>query len=233
MKPRRLHTAHPPPAVSIILCTYNRKRLLPRALRSVKRQTFHLWELVIVDDGSTDGSEKLLLSFARKNSRVVYIRHDNQGLAQSRNVGLALARGQYVTFVDSDDEYTRDHLARHMAYLQSHPSLHAVFGGMKIVGPRRKHFVPDVLRPGRRIHVSKCHAAGTLFAKRSSMAAVRGFRSIPFSEDYDLIRRLSRRFRVRRINIPSYIYHVDSKNRLCDLFEQGGAPRIQKYREGH
>lgn len=220
----------PSPLISIILCTFNRKRLLLRAIRSVLRQTYTSWELVIIDDGSTDGSERLILPLARKDPRIVYARHTNKGLAHSRNVGLKLAAGTYVTFLDSDDEYTRNHLALHVSHLQSHPALDAIFGGMKVVGPRAKHYVPDVNRPGKVIHVSKCHAAGTLFAKRECLSALRGFRKIPFSEDYDLIKRLENRFRVQRVSHPSYIYHVDSDNRLCDLFEKGGVAGILRYR---
>lgn len=218
------------PVISIILCTFNRKRLLSRALRSVFRQTYRSWELIIIDDGSTDGSERLLLPLAQRDGRILYTRHANKGLAQSRNTGLKLARGKYVTFLDSDDEYRRDHLSLHLSHLQSHPKLDAIFGGMKVLGPRAKHHVPDVNKPGKVIHVSKCHAAGTLFAKRKCISALRGFREIAFSEDYDLISRLKRRFNVRRVHHPTYMYHVDAENRLCDLFEKDGVRGILRYR---
>lgn len=223
---------HTSPLVSIVLCTYNRRKLLPRALRSVRKQTFRNWELIVIDDGSTDDSESFLRTFARSETRMRYRRHANMGLASSRNVGLQLARGTYVTFLDSDDEYTPRHLAKRVAYLQSHRDLDGIYGGMKIIGPRHRQYVPDVDRPGRKIHASRCHAAGTLMATRVSLAGVGGFRRIPFSEDYDLIDRLQQRCAVGKVGFRTYLYHVDSNNRLCDLYERGGAGLIQHFRRG-
>lgn len=220
------------PLVSIVLCTYNRRNLLPRALHSVREQTYRNWELIVIDDGSTDDSESLLRTFARSERRMKYRRHANKGLASSRNAGLKLARGTYVTFLDSDDEYTPGHLAKRVAYLQSHRNLDGIYGGMKIIGPRHRHYVPDVDRPGKKIHASRCHAAGTLLATRVSLAGVGGFRRVPFSEDYDLIDRLRQRCVLGRVGFRTYLYHVDSDNRLCDLFERGGAGAILHYRRG-
>ncbi len=218
------------PEVSIILCTFDRKHLLPRALASVQKQKFRSWELILVDDGSTDGSERLLLSFQRKEPRSVYFRQPNKGLAEARNAGLNIAGGKYVTFLDSDDEYLPNHLQKRITYLHSHPDLDAVHGGLKPAGPREKQYVPDVNNPGGKIHVSLCHAAGTLVVKRTCLLSIKGFRQIPFSEDYDCIRRLEKRFAVRRVSFPTYLYHVDADNRLCDLFEEGGEERILQYR---
>lgn len=227
-----MKSQHTSPLVSIVLCTYNRRKLLPRALESVRRQTYKNWELIVIDDGSTDHSESLLRAFARREQRMRYRRHANRGLASSRNAGLRLARGTYVTFLDSDDEYTPRHLAKRVAYLRSHRTLDGIYGGMKIIGPRHKHYVPDVDRPGKRIHASRCHAAGTLMATKASLTSVGGFRRIPFSEDYDLIDRLQQRFVLGKVGFRTYLYHVDSDNRLCDLFEKGGAGEIQHYRRG-
>ncbi len=220
------------PSVSIILCTYNRKHLLPRALASVVRQTFSSWQLILIDDGSTDGSERLLLSFQKKEQRACYFRQPNHGSAHARNTGLKLATGTYVTFLDSDDEYASNHLEKRISFLRSHPEVDAIHGGLKPIGPKTKHYVPDVNRPGKKIHVSHCHAAGTLVAKRRSLLAIRGFRRIPFSEDYDCIQRLEKRFVVKRVHFRTYLYHLDSDNRLCDLYEKEGEKGILQYRGG-
>lgn len=220
------------PLISIILCTFNRKRTLARAIDSVLRQTYKNWELVIVDDGSTDGSERLLKRYAQKDRRIDHMRQRNKGLAVARNTGLRRAQGQYVTFLDSDDEYTPRHLAQRLHFLRSHRYVDAVFGGMKVVGPRPQRFVPDIDRPGKRIHVSHCHAAGTLVATQSALLSLGGFRQIPFSEDYDLIRRLQEKYRVRRVAFRTYIYHVGAGDRLCEIFEREGVKGILRYRRG-
>lgn len=220
------------PLISIILCTFNRKRTLARAIDSVLCQTYKNWELVIVDDGSTDGSERLLRRYAQQDRRIDHIRQRNKGLALARNTGLRRAQGQYVTFLDSDDEYTPRHLAQRMSFLRSHRNVDALFGGMKVVGPRPQRFVPDIDRPGKRIHVSRCHAAGTLVATQSALLSLGGFRQIPFSEDYDLIRRLQENYRVRRVAFRTYVYHVGSNDRLCKIYERDGINGILHYRRG-
>jgi glycosyltransferase involved in cell wall biosynthesis len=77
----------PKPYVSIVLCTYNRGRTIGRAIRSVFRQTWKDWELIIVDDGSTDGSGTGLRALARNTRRVRYVRQRNQGVAAARTAG--------------------------------------------------------------------------------------------------------------------------------------------------
>jgi glycosyltransferase involved in cell wall biosynthesis len=198
----------------------------------VFRQTWRDWELLIVDDGSTDGSGIFLSALARATPRVRYFRQENAGLASARNAGLRRARGKFVAFLDSDDEYTPTHLARLARYLTDHPHLDAVHGVLKPVGPRNRQYVPDVDHPGRRIHAARCHAAGTLLARRASLRLIGGFRVIPFSEDYDLIRRLARECRISPVPFRTYRYHVDAEHRLCELFEKGGVAGIRRFRRG-
>ncbi len=91
------------PLVTVLLPTYNRAHLLPRAIRSVLNQTYPHFELIIVDDGSTDDTPKVIKAF--RDRRIRYIRHDeNRGILAVRNTGLDAARGDYITKVDDDDE---------------------------------------------------------------------------------------------------------------------------------
>lgn len=96
------------PFFSVILPTYNRAELLTHAVQSVIDQTFEDWELIIVDDGSTDNTRELLDTL--DDSRVRYIKQENQGKGGARNTGLKFTRGQYVCFLDSDDIFYKDHL---------------------------------------------------------------------------------------------------------------------------
>jgi glycosyltransferase involved in cell wall biosynthesis len=220
------------PLVSIILCTFNRRHLVQRAIRSVLAQTWRPFELIIIDDGSTDGSGRLLRTTARKHPAIHYQYQANQGLARARNAGLRMARGKYVAFLDSDDEFTPGHVTRLVRFLEARPGCDGVRGGLTPIGPRSRQYAPDVDRPGRRIHVSRCHAAGTLMVRRSCLVLIGGFRPIPFSEDYDLIRRLESRFHVARLHIRTYRYHVDADHRLCDLFAREGSAGIRRFRRG-
>ena len=92
------------PLFSIILTTYNRSQFLPRAMGSVLAQTFTNFELIIIDDCSTDNTPQIVAEFT--DNRITYIRQDhNQGISTARNTGIKHAKGEYLCFLDDDDEY--------------------------------------------------------------------------------------------------------------------------------
>lgn len=106
------------PRVSVVLPTFNRARTLPRAIATVLSQNVRDIELIIVDDASTDGTRELMS--AQTDSRVRYVRQErNGGPAVARNTGIQLARGEYVAFQDSDDEWLPLKLEKQIASLQS------------------------------------------------------------------------------------------------------------------
>lgn len=204
--------------VSIILCTYNRAAVLPTAIRSVVQQTEHDWELIIIDDGSNDTTYNIVKQFLQNDPRIVYFYQNNQGLAHARNRGLTIATGDFICFVDSDDELTPMHLEKRLRYMKRSPAVDFIHGGMILIGPKKKHFVADVTNPGKKIHLSKCHIGGTFFFRRSILKKVTGFKPIPFGEDFEFYRRVERYFSIRKVQYPTYLYHLDSENRLCDIF---------------
>jgi glycosyltransferase involved in cell wall biosynthesis len=99
----------PAPFFSIILPTYNRRDRIGSAVRSVLNQTFGDWELVIIDDGSTDGTGDAIRTFT--DSRIFYQYQENRWPAAARNAGIRRARGRYICFLDSDDQYLENHLS--------------------------------------------------------------------------------------------------------------------------
>ena len=204
--------------VSIILCTYNRASLLPRAITSVLNQTYTDIELIIIDDGSTDRTSAVVNKFRNKDKRIHYFFQQNKGLAKARNAGLRKARGYYITFVDSDDEYDGSHIEKRVHYMIAHPSVDMIHGGMTLLGPRSKHYVLDINTPTKKIHLRHCHVGGTFFFKRSILAVVKNFKTLPFGEDFNFFTRVEQSFTVRKVAYPTYLYHLDSDNRLCDIF---------------
>lgn len=99
------------PKVSVIVPVYNTEKYLPRCIDSILAQTFTDFELILVNDGSTDNSGKICDGYAKKDSRIVVIHKDNGGVSSARNRGIDMAHGEWITFVDSDDElYDRDSL---------------------------------------------------------------------------------------------------------------------------
>jgi len=104
--------------VSVIVPTYNRRDTIRAAIASVQRQTFQDWELIVVDDGSTDGTASLIEG---SDPRLVLIRQENQGVNAARNAAMLRARGRYISFLDSDDEWLPHHLELSVAFFRAHP----------------------------------------------------------------------------------------------------------------
>lgn len=206
------------PLVSIILCTFNRENLLPFAVRSVLAQSYFRWELIVIDDGSSDRTKEVMRGFRQKDKRIQYHFQTNQGLAAARNAGLKRARGTFICFVDSDDELMPRHLEHRVRYMTGHPGVDLIHGGMKLIGPKRKQYVVDMTDPTKKIHLDRCHIGGTFFFRRSILASVGGFSPVPFGEDFDFYRRVHRQYSVRKVRWKTYVYHLDSENRLCDIF---------------
>ena len=111
------------PRVSIILPTFNRGDVIRRAIDSVLAQSFTDWELVIIDDGSSDGTADAVSGI---DPRIVVVRQQNSGVYVARNTGLSKARGRLITFLDSDDDWTPYYLELSVGFLERHPDEHVV-----------------------------------------------------------------------------------------------------------
>ncbi len=111
------------PLLSIIIPVYNVKPYLDRCVQSVLAQSYNNMELILIDDGSTDGSSLLCDEWAAKDSRIIIIHKDNGGVSSARNVGLEVFKGEYLTFIDPDDFLSANTYGLNMAYLQEHPEV--------------------------------------------------------------------------------------------------------------
>ena len=118
--------AAPAPAVSVVMAARNYARFLPAAVESVVRQTFPDWELVIVDDGSTDDTAAAARPFLA-DRRVRYVRSDRLGQSRAKNLGIGLTRGEFVAFLDADDAWLPGKLERQLAALATDPNVGVCF----------------------------------------------------------------------------------------------------------
>jgi glycosyltransferase involved in cell wall biosynthesis len=124
------------PTISVVVPTHNRANLLPRAIRSVLAQTFEDFELIVVDDASTDETASIVRGLQGRDYRVHYLRHaSNQGEAASRNTGIAAAQGEFIAFLDDDDEWLPRKLEEQLAVFSksSVQSLGMVYCGVIFV----------------------------------------------------------------------------------------------------
>jgi glycosyltransferase involved in cell wall biosynthesis len=122
----------PAPMTSIIIPFLNPAPFLEEAIQSVFAQTYPDWELLLVDDGSTDGSAELARGYAEKHpDRIFYLEHSghlNRGTPASRNLGIRNASGKYIAFLDSDDVWMPDKLASQTALLEARPDVVMTYG---------------------------------------------------------------------------------------------------------
>lgn len=117
--------------VSVILPTFNREHLLERAITSVLSQSYHEWELIVWDDGSRDNTRDVVMGFS--DQRIRYFFAENRGVAVARNQAISDAKGEYLAFLDSDDEWMSEKLSVQMAALQAHPEIDLVFSDFENV----------------------------------------------------------------------------------------------------
>jgi glycosyltransferase involved in cell wall biosynthesis len=111
------------PLVSVIIPTFNRAKLIPESIESVLSQSFTDFEIIVIDDGSTDNTRDVVARFPVK-----YVLQRNQGPASARNTGITMAKGKYVAFLDSDDHMLENSLAKRVDALEKHPEAAFAFG---------------------------------------------------------------------------------------------------------
>jgi len=117
--------------ISVVIPTYNRASSLASAIESVLTQTEPCFEIIIVDDGSTDGTDELMQALS--NPRIRYVkRTDNKGAAFSRNEGIRLAKGDWIAFLDSDDSWFPEKLAQQLAFAKANPDKRVVCTGYEL-----------------------------------------------------------------------------------------------------
>ena len=126
------------PVVSVIMPAFNAERYLGTAVESVLRQTFADFELLIVDDGSSDGTVAAARAFAERDRRVRVLQQANAGPGPARNRGFRAASGRLFAFLDSDDEWDETFLAEHVAVLDARPDVDVLVGNARNRGGRRR-----------------------------------------------------------------------------------------------
>ena len=116
------------PSVSVIIPTYKHRQYVTQAVESVLAQTYKNFEIIVVDDGSTDGTQDILAPFL---DRIHYIYQSNQGLSAARNTGIHSSQGQYIAFLDADDLWLPEKLSLQVEKLDSNPEIGLVYSNMQ------------------------------------------------------------------------------------------------------
>lgn len=199
------------PIVSIIIPVYNRKKLFFRAYNSVINQSYDDFELIVVDDGSNDSFYKNLFKIMKFDYRVKYIRHTNRGTALTLNTGIRIALGKYITFLDSDDEYSKEHISKRVKYMNRNKKVDIIHSSAILIGKEEDMYVPDVRNKNKLIHLKECVLGATIFGKNGAFFKLNGFRNI-FSYDSDFIKRAEKVFHVKKVDFMTYFYYRDTND---------------------
>lgn len=144
-----------PPLVSVIIPCHNYGRFLRDAIESVRGQTYQQWECIIVDDGSTDRSKQVALSY-RGDSRIRYIHQDRLGVSAARNTAIVESTGKYLQFLDADDLIESGKLHAQVDYLEANPSVGLVYGDSRYFHERDGGSSVDIAKRMPFPHISGC-----------------------------------------------------------------------------
>lgn len=180
------------PKVSVVIGTHNHAHFLPECLRSVKEQVYADYEVVVIDNGSTDDTKKVVDKLAWEKLRYCY-QQDTGSIAGSRNTGIRLARGEYIAFLDSDDLWYKEKLERIMKIFNEYPAVdlitHDLFIrknsrliGVGKVGPGSKNMFKKLL------FYENCIAGSATTVKKNVIIEVEGFdeaKEFVNAEDYE------------------------------------------------
>ena len=211
------------PMFSVVITTYNRANLLIRSLKSLIRQTENDWEVIIVDDGSTDDTYSQIKCYLESGNRIKYFRKRHSGEALTKNHGINLSNGKFITFLDSDDEYAPNHLKSRKDFLLQNPEIKFLYGGIKILG---NQYVPDKNDPAMKINLSDCVIGGTFVIERETLLLLKGFKNIVLGPDSDLFQRARKKnITIAEVKLPTYIYHHDNPDSITNtLYRQVNNP---------
>jgi glycosyltransferase involved in cell wall biosynthesis len=213
----------PNPTVSVIIPTYNRGWTLRAAVDSVLAQNYRDFELIVVDDGSTDNTAEILQSYGPD---VQVLRQANAGVSAARNTGVDSAKGIFIAFLDSDDRWLPDKLGVQVDFFASHPEAvicqteETWIRKGKRVNPKKVHQKPS----GRifKASLALCLVSpSAVMLRKALIDEIGGFdETLPACEDYDLWLRVSARYPVHLLRTPLIIKnggHADQLSRMPGL----------------
>jgi glycosyltransferase involved in cell wall biosynthesis len=202
------------PRVSVVMPTHNRANELPRSIRSVLCQSFNDFELIVVDDASTDETSDIIDGFT--DPRIVYQKLDkNVGGAEARNVGIRLAKAEIIAFQDSDDEWTCSKLEIAVSELVQHDDFGAVFSRFIQISPDGCQLMPNGVYSfdPNAIYESllwQNHVdTPTLVVRKKCLDEVGGFTpEMPRYQDWDLALKLAKVTRIKYLKEPMLLSYV-------------------------
>ena len=213
--------------ISIIMPVYNAESYISEAIESVCKQNYADWELLIVNDGSSDHSPEIIEKYAQKDPRIKVFHRKNEGVSMARNFALNQVRGEYVTFIDSDDVYRSDRLKKLLQVFELYKNCDVVFSRHREF--RGKLYAKEERDQGK-IYISNDDICKKIFSDsnnhfvwnmmiKAEIAQKEKFAQIRFAEDFCYIRDCALHCREMAIlDETLYFYRRDNENAMTSHF---------------
>ncbi|UBF25208.1 glycosyltransferase family 2 protein [Kovacikia minuta CCNUW1] len=223
------------PKVSIIIPAYNAMRYLPETIDSVLAQTFSNFEVLVVDDGSTDAIAEWVLQQTDGRLKLMY--QKNQGQAAARNTGIAEAKGEYIAFLDADDLWEASKLEKQVAYLDNHPTVGLVYTWIALAdqagNPTGRIVSSDAAGDvwEEIVEFNMVGCGSTPVIRRHCFDVVGYFvPALSPSEDWDMWIRIAVQFPFGVIREPLVLYrqHPESSSSQCQLMLETSSAVIER-----
>jgi glycosyltransferase involved in cell wall biosynthesis len=199
--------------VSVLMTVFNTNLLYTkRAIDSVLDQDFQDFELIIIDDGSKENNRESLMDYVEKyEDKISYIRHSNRGQSESVNRGVLYSLGEFITIIDSDDQYKSNHLS---TCLREINNLDLICSTTEtIVDNDNDYYVPDKNDLTKLIHLDEVILFGTLFGRKKVFNSI-NFKT-GFAADADFYEQATKLFRVKKLDLRTYVYHRNIPTSIC------------------
>ena len=204
--------------VSVLMTVFNTEFFYTkRAIDSVLQQDFQDFELIIIDDGSKENNRESLLNYVEKfENKISYIRHSNRGQSESINRGVLYSQGEYITIIDSDDEYKPNHLSTCLREINEMDLICS--NSETIVDSENDYYVSDKNDLTKLIHLDEVILFGTLFGRKKVFTTI-DFKT-GFAADSDFYERATQLFRVKKLDLRTYVYHRNIPNSICAIIKK-------------
>ena len=207
-----------PVKVSVLMTVFNTDFFYTkRAIDSVLQQDFQDFELIIIDDGSKENDRESLMDYVEKyEHKISYIRHSNRGQSESINRGVLYSQGEYITIIDSDDEYKPNHLSTCLREINEMDLICS--NSETIVDSENDYYVSDKNDLTKLIHLDEVILFGTLFGRKKVFTSI-DFKT-GFAADSDFYERATQLFRVKKLDLRTYVYHRNIPNSICAIIKK-------------
>jgi glycosyltransferase involved in cell wall biosynthesis len=208
--------------ISVLMTVFNTDfSYTKRAIDSVLNQDFQDFELIIIDDGSKRNNRESLMSYVEKHeNKTTYIRHSNRGQSESINRGVLNSFGEFITIIDSDDEYKPEHLSSCLREIKNLDLICSL--SETITDSINDYYVPDKNDLTKLIHLDDAILFGTLFGRKEVFDSIY-FKS-GFAADANFYEKAKTKFRVKKLELKTYIYYRNIPNSICSTIKNKKLP---------